>query len=107
MYDLEKLAIAHVRKNKCGKWVLHRLDDHLFKVAKLAAEKAQMFNSADWAEVAGLWHDLGKYRPNKILIQTDSNKLVLLLFNGILRGKNGRYIRQMSIKIGSSIERCV
>lgn len=29
----------------------------------MAAEFAAAFGSSDWARVAGLWHDLGKYHP--------------------------------------------
>ncbi len=36
------------------------LDDHLANVAKLAAGFAAAFASAEWAEVAGWLHDLGK-----------------------------------------------
>ncbi|MEZ5589880.1 MAG: CRISPR-associated helicase Cas3' [Gammaproteobacteria bacterium] len=41
----------------------HALAAHLRKVAELAACHAQAFGSEDWAKLAGLWHDLGKYRP--------------------------------------------
>ena len=34
---------------------------HLESVAKLAATFASAFDAADWARLAGLWHDLGKY----------------------------------------------
>lgn len=34
---------------------------HLESVAKEAAELAAAFRAADWARLAGLWHDLGKY----------------------------------------------
>lgn len=40
----------------------HPLADHLHAVAALAAGFAAGFG-ADWARLAGLWHDLGKYRP--------------------------------------------
>ncbi|MCB8747381.1 CRISPR-associated helicase Cas3' [Rhodoferax sp. U2-2l] len=40
---------------------------HLEKVAELAAEFSKAFDAAEpalrWAYLAGLWHDLGKYRP--------------------------------------------
>ena len=43
------------------------LVDHLRAVAALAAEFSQPFDASDptqrWAYLAGLWHDLGKYRP--------------------------------------------
>jgi CRISPR-associated endonuclease/helicase Cas3 len=34
---------------------------HLDAVADLAAKFAEAFHAADWARLAGLWHDLGKY----------------------------------------------
>lgn len=54
--------IAHVRQEN-GKWETHLLEEHLCAVAELAEEFARSFNSNDWAYLAGLWHDLGKYRP--------------------------------------------
>ncbi|MDD5433848.1 MAG: CRISPR-associated helicase Cas3' [Nitrospira sp.] len=39
----------------------HVLHDHLLSVANLAKKFAEAFNSGDWAYLAGLWHDLGKY----------------------------------------------
>lgn len=41
----------------------HGLEDHLLSVARLAANSASHFQSEKWAELAGKWHDLGKYRP--------------------------------------------
>jgi len=58
----EKLALAHVRQNPDGMWNEHFLDEHLRGVAGLAADFAAEFDSSDWAQLAGLWHDLGKYR---------------------------------------------
>lgn len=40
----------------------HRLTDHLGEVGRLATEFAQSHWS-QWAQMAGLWHDLGKFRP--------------------------------------------
>lgn len=39
------------------------LEIHLRNVAILASEHASAFDAAAWGEVAGLWHDLGKYHP--------------------------------------------
>lgn len=39
------------------------LEDHLAAVALRAAEFGSAFGSADWAALAGRWHDLGKFRP--------------------------------------------
>jgi len=39
------------------------LEAHLNGVAALASKFAAQFNAAEWGQLAGLWHDLGKYRP--------------------------------------------
>jgi CRISPR-associated endonuclease/helicase Cas3 len=41
----------------------HPLDEHLRSVARLAGEFGVVTGTRDWANLAGLWHDLGKYRP--------------------------------------------
>jgi CRISPR-associated endonuclease/helicase Cas3 len=45
----------------------HLLADHLRAVADIAADFSQAFDAVTvtqrWAYLAGLWHDLGKYRP--------------------------------------------
>ncbi len=53
--------LAHVRQLPNGEWEEHFLDEHLRDVASLADTFAKPLNSADWARLAGLWHDLGKY----------------------------------------------
>ena len=40
----------------------HPLATHLQAVSELAAQFSAAFDSADWGRLAGLWHDLGKYR---------------------------------------------
>ena len=56
--------IAHAAKSIDGAWRdPHDLAEHLRAVAGLAAQNARRFGGADWAHLAGLWHDLGKYRP--------------------------------------------
>lgn len=56
-------ALAHTRLSKDGVNMLgHGLSEHLVSVGELAATFAAGF-SPDWARLAGLWHDLGKYRP--------------------------------------------
>ena len=57
----ENLALAHVRQGDDGVWHEHLLDEHLRDVAKLAGGFAVGFDSSDWASIAGLWHDIGKY----------------------------------------------
>ncbi len=53
-------ALAHVRPEAEG-WCEHALEEHLRKVAGRAAASAESFGAQDWAGLAGLWHDLGKY----------------------------------------------
>lgn len=51
---------AHSLENRPpSEW--HKLEDHLTRTAKLAADFAAAFNAQAWAEIAGKWHDLGKY----------------------------------------------
>ena len=54
--------LAHVRSDDAGQWLEHRLEEHLRGVAALAETFATAFDAGDWAKLAGLWHDLGKYR---------------------------------------------
>ena len=52
---------AHTLEGKPPeKW--QELEDHLLRVAKLAARFAEVFDSESWGYCAGLWHDLGKYQ---------------------------------------------
>lgn len=56
------MYLAHVKQDKTGDWSVHDLEEHLRCVGELAAKMATDFRSEEWAKVAGLWHDLGKYR---------------------------------------------
>jgi CRISPR-associated endonuclease/helicase Cas3 len=55
-------VLAHVRQDPNGEWREHALDEHLYEVARRSGDAATAFGSEDWARLAGLWHDLGKYR---------------------------------------------
>lgn len=57
----EQRSLAHVRQLADSRWMEHFLEEHLHSVAHLAGGFAQHFAGADWASLAGLWHDLGKY----------------------------------------------
>lgn len=58
-----KQYIAHARQHNDGSWdEPHSLEEHLRCVSVLAQKYASVFGSGDWAGLAGLWHDLGKYR---------------------------------------------
>lgn len=59
--EQEYTFIAHVLPCDDGTFRLHSLEDHLKGVAALAEAFGSKFGSGDWAYVAGLWHDLGKY----------------------------------------------
>ena len=62
MSDLR--PIAHAAQDADGAWRdPHDLAAHLAGVAAVAACHARKFGAEDWAHLAGLWHDLGKYRP--------------------------------------------
>ncbi len=55
--------IAHVRQGDNGEWNIHTLLDHSLGTGDRARLFAAPFNSAEWGELAGRWHDLGKVRP--------------------------------------------
>lgn len=55
--------LAHTRVTSDGASEEHRLDDHLREVGRIASEHADRFGAKQWAGLAGLWHDLGKYSP--------------------------------------------
>lgn len=56
-----KHYLAHVKFEQ--DWHIHELSEHLEEVARLAGEMASQFDEASvlWANLAGLFHDLGKY----------------------------------------------
>lgn len=57
---MEISYLAHVRQDG-EQFVPHDLGEHLRGVARRAEECARNFSGSDWARVAGLWYDLGKY----------------------------------------------
>lgn len=60
--DTSDYPLAHLRpEGREGPH--HSLEEHLTDVADLAKRFAQYIGTADWAYMAGLWHDLGKYNP--------------------------------------------
>jgi CRISPR-associated endonuclease/helicase Cas3 len=59
----EKAFYAHTKLGRPPEeW--EPLEDHLGNVARLAEGFASEFGAGDWAHLAGLWHDLGKYRES-------------------------------------------
>ncbi|HEX2164389.1 MAG TPA: CRISPR-associated endonuclease Cas3'' [Thermoanaerobaculia bacterium] len=67
-------AYAHTADGRpSSEW--HRLDEHLRSVEEVAGAFAAVFQSPEWGRLAGLWHDLGKFRPP---------------FQDYLRGRGGR-----------------
>ena len=61
---LTRQYLAHAREEADGSFAVDEVEQHSRDVAELAASFAEAFGSADWARVAGLWHDLGKYHPD-------------------------------------------
>lgn len=60
MSNMSDQWFAHIsNKNGSIKW--HPLLKHLEGVARKAGEFASVFDAAEWAYLAGLWHDLGKF----------------------------------------------
>jgi CRISPR-associated endonuclease/helicase Cas3 len=57
---LEGRYYAHSPRTPGDRW--EPLEDHLGQVAELAARFAAAFESDGWGRLAGMWHDLGKYR---------------------------------------------
>ncbi|MDH5730289.1 MAG: CRISPR-associated endonuclease Cas3'', partial [Gammaproteobacteria bacterium] len=58
----KQVYVAHVKRDENGNWdKSHCLEEHLQEVGEMAKQFAGNFGS-DWAQLAGLWHDLGKYR---------------------------------------------
>lgn len=53
---------AHTREGQ-GEATWERLEDHLQAVAVRAQEFAEGFGAGTWGNAVGLWHDLGKFRP--------------------------------------------
>lgn len=78
--------IAHVKKeDDSDHWAApHELSEHLLATAQLAETFAQYVGS-DWAELAGRWHDMGKYRKRfqgYIRIQSGYEKENVHIENG-------------------------
>lgn len=63
--------------------VWHRLEEHLFGTAKLAAQFAAEFGCGEWGYLAGLWHDLGKYSE-------DFQKMLLASADAHIETKKGK-----------------
>jgi CRISPR-associated endonuclease/helicase Cas3 len=64
---MTKAPIAHVKAHVSSGgppiWFTHDLTEHLLATSGLAGEFAAAFGAQDWARLAGLWHDLGKFSP--------------------------------------------
>lgn len=53
---------GHTNPNSADTATWEPLEDHLRNVASRAEAFGSTFGAGDWARLAGLWHDLGKYR---------------------------------------------
>lgn len=71
---MRKKYYAHSDPKKpCKAW--HSLEDHLQSCAGISGLFAGKFGADDWARLAGLWHDLGKYAPEfqkKLIVECRS-----------------------------------
>jgi CRISPR-associated endonuclease/helicase Cas3 len=56
--------VAHALPREDGSFEIHGVEEHLLGVAERAQEFASAFGSGEWARIAALWHDLGKYHPD-------------------------------------------
>jgi CRISPR-associated endonuclease/helicase Cas3 len=80
---------AHTRKDKpIEEW--QPLEEHLREVARRAEEHARAFESGPWGELAGLWHDLGKYSDDFQKYLKISSADPDVLDGSIVDGKPGR-----------------
>jgi CRISPR-associated endonuclease Cas3-HD len=57
------MHLAHAAPEPDGSFGEHHLAAHLREVSALAGGFAELFQAQDVARLAGLWHDLCKYRP--------------------------------------------
>lgn len=53
---------AHVKAGPKGEPIHHELGDHSTSVSGLGGNFAASWGAGKWVELAGLWHDLGKYQ---------------------------------------------
>ena len=63
--------------NDPSKW--QKLEDHLKAVADMAREFAEPFEAGDWAYLAGLWHDFGRYSDGfltKLLLDKKAKRMI-------------------------------
>lgn len=79
------MALARIVKNPDGNPRSQPLEDHLAGVARRACAFAARMNAAEFGELAGRWHDLGKYASD---------------FQRYLLGANGAEVDQENAGIG-------
>jgi CRISPR-associated endonuclease/helicase Cas3 len=58
---IPNFAVAH-SPNEAGRW--HGLSEHLEAVSHRARAFGEKLGVSQWAALAGLWHDLGKFHPD-------------------------------------------
>jgi len=66
------------------------LDRHLRSVGSLAREFAAAFGSGAWGELAGLWHDLGKYAPDFQAYLREASNLLSVVDASVEDARPGR-----------------
>lgn len=63
MQTIEKY-IAHTYPDNNGGVKIQSLEEHLIQVSTLTGRFASSFDSQQWGELIGLWHDIGKLLPS-------------------------------------------
>ncbi len=90
----KKHFYAHSLEGKPpDKW--QPLDKHLKNVAEKAAQFAKPFGGEQWAYLAGLWHDLGKY--------SDAFQAKLLIENGYANHNGINFARVIHSEAGGHL----
>lgn len=56
---MERYYVHSLEGRPCDEWQL--IEDHLKQVADMAKYFAKDFSAGEWAYLAWLWHDVGKY----------------------------------------------
>ena len=87
--NMPDVRYAHTREGRpIEEW--QPLEKHLREVARRAATHASAFESGPWGELAGLWHDLGKYADDFQDYLKFSSADPDVLDGSIVDGKPGR-----------------
>ena len=92
-----KQVYAHSLEGKpLSEWQL--LEDHLEAFAKMSADFARPFGGENWARLAGLWHDAGKYSDNfqaKLMVENDFEAHLETIPGRVIHSQAGGHLAQL------------